>query len=287
MKQSIALFKNLIIFFFGFIFAHRRIIKYKIGTLMMQPLKVHYFQHIAGEGFGSCFEYLKSLGAQISATEFFALPGDLLLDIEALPSVDDVDLLIIMGGAMSVNDEANYSWLKVEKRWIRRYLSKGKPAIGLCLGGQLIANALGANVSRNAYQELGWGSVYKTSDENSNYFSVPAELTVMQWHSETFEIPKGAKLLATNQICQNQMYQIGANVLGFQFHPEITPRVLSLYIENEEHEQEFKGPHVQPMEMLKKSKNELFQSGNDLLISAINYVLGIQQQTKKIAVNGY
>ncbi len=62
---------------------------------------------------------------------------------------------------MSVNDEANYPWLKIEKRWIRRYLAAGKPAIGLCLGGQLIANALGAAVSRNRYQELGWSTVQR------------------------------------------------------------------------------------------------------------------------------
>ena len=111
---------------------------------MKSHLKVHYFQHIAGEGFGSCYEYLKQLNAQITATEFFALPLDRPLDIEALPTVEEVDLLIIMGGTMSVNDEANFPWLTVEKRWLRRYLSLGKPALGLCLGGQLIANALGA-----------------------------------------------------------------------------------------------------------------------------------------------
>jgi GMP synthase-like glutamine amidotransferase len=102
---------------------------------MTSHLKVHYFQHIAGEGFGSCYTYLKQQGAVISATEFFALPIDQALEIEALPSIEDVDLLIIMGGTMSVNDEVNFPWLKIEKRWLRRYLAAGKPAIGLCLGG--------------------------------------------------------------------------------------------------------------------------------------------------------
>ena len=99
---------------------------------MKSHLKVHYFQHIAGEGFGSCYEYLKKQGAVISATEFFALPVDQALEIEALPNIEDVDLLIIMGGTMSVNDEVNYPWLKIEKRWLRRYLASGKPVIGLC-----------------------------------------------------------------------------------------------------------------------------------------------------------
>ena len=121
---------------------------------MKSGLKVHYFQHIAGEGFGSCYDFLKAHQAKITATEFFALPSDTLLEIEALPQIEDVDLLIIMGGEMSVNDEVNYPWLKLEKRWIRRYLSTGKPAIGLCLGGQLIASALGAAVNRHAQKEL-------------------------------------------------------------------------------------------------------------------------------------
>ena len=114
---------------------------------MKSHLRVHYFQHIAGEGFGSCYDnFLKAHKAKITATEFFALPVDLShWNWKHLPHVDEVDLLIIMGGTMSVNDEANYPWLKLEKRWLTSLsLAAGKPAIGLCLGGQLIANALGA-----------------------------------------------------------------------------------------------------------------------------------------------
>jgi GMP synthase-like glutamine amidotransferase len=200
---------------------------------MKSHLKVHYFQHIAGEGFGSCYQFLKQHNAKITATEFFALPVDRSLEIEALPQVEDVDLLIIMGGEMSVNDEVNFPWLKIEKRWLRRYLSMGKPAIGLCLGGQLIANALGAAVSRSEKQELGWTGVRKVNYVPAECFELPAEFNVMQWHSETFEIPKGAIHLAENDVCRNQMYQIGKNVLGFQFHPEITPETLNLFLENE------------------------------------------------------
>ncbi|WP_442768490.1 type 1 glutamine amidotransferase [Acinetobacter bohemicus] len=240
---------------------------------MKSHLKVHYFQHIAGEGFGSCYQFLKQHHAKISATEFFALPVDRSLEIEALPQVEDVDLLIIMGGEMSVNDEVNFPWLKIEKRWLRRYLSMGKPAIGLCLGGQLIANALGAAVSRSEKQELGWTGVRKVNYVPAECFELPAEFNVMQWHSETFEIPKGAIHLAENDVCRNQMYQIGKNVLGFQFHPEITPEALNLFLENEEELDHFPGQHMQTQQQLKKTSKNNFIVGNQILNQAIEYVL--------------
>lgn len=240
---------------------------------MKSHLRVHYFQHIAGEGFGSCYSFLKAHHATITATEFFVLPVDLPLEIEALPHIEDVDLLLIMGGTMSVNDEANYPWLKIEKRWIRRYLAAGKPAIGLCLGGQLIANALGAAVSRNRYQELGWSTVQRVPNLPKESFLLPEKINVMQWHSETFEIPKGAIHLAENSVCRNQMYQIGSNVLGFQFHPEMTPKVLNLLLENEQELSIFKGEYVQSLDELHHCDIQKFEQGNQLLNRAIEFVV--------------
>lgn len=115
---------------------------------------------------------------------------------------------------MSVNDEANFSWLKLEKRWLRRYLSQGKPAIGLCLGVQLIANALGARLSPNPEQELGWTTVHKVDHLPQECFSLPDYFNVLQWHSESFEIPRGqctwrkTKLVAIRCTSWERMYWI-------------------------------------------------------------------------------
>jgi len=244
----------------------------------MKKLRVHYFQHIAQEGFGSCYAYLKAMGAEITATEFFALPPDVCLEIDALPSVDQVDLLIIMGGKMSVNDESNYAWLKVEKRWIRRYLATEKAAIGLCLGGQLIANALGAIVEKNRKVELGWTKVYATQQVPELCFKLPAEFEVMQWHEETFSLPKGAIKLAENSACTNQAYQIGQHVLAFQFHPEITKDAIKLFVEQSLDEAITVDVSSHFLSDLDQSNADKFIQGNQILKSAIDYVLAAQRR---------
>lgn len=244
---------------------------------MAKPLRVHYFQHIADEGLGSCKNFFTDIHASISTTEFFALPAQQKLEIEALPQIEDVDLLIIMGGAMSVNDEHLHPWLLVEKRWLRRFIASGKPVIGLCLGGQLIANALGAKVTKNQKKEVGWTKVKAVNPYPQACFTLPAEFEIMQWHGETFDLPKGAKLLAWNEDCQHQAFQIGENIIGFQFHPEMTAKTIGLYLENEVEVDRFLHdlPDVkkQLISSTLQAAKQKYEQGNQILNEAIKYVL--------------
>ncbi len=253
----------------------------------MQPtLRVHYFQHIAHEGYGSPEQHLKEKGAVLSHTEFFALDrGEQAENLpSALPKHDDVDLLIVMGGVMSVNDETTYPWLKQEKDWIRKFMAKDKPVIGLCLGSQLIASCMGAEVHKNHYEEIGWWSIFKVDgaaqhDSGQSIFDFPDDLIALSWHNETFELPEGAVLLAGSAACAKQAYQYKHNVLAFQFHPEITPINLALFLEEKPDMENKDGTYIQSFEELMDTSLDTFKPANDMLNCAIDFVLDATVKT--------
>lgn len=179
-------------------------------------MRAHYLQHVPFEGLGSIESWLEAAGAEITGTKFFDSP--------ALPGVDEVDLLIVMGGPMSVNDEGDFPWLAVEKKFLRAAIEKDRAVVGVCLGAQLIASAMGAVVYPNREKEIGWFPIAGTPGSGTReWFSFPEELLVFHWHGETFELPGGAVRLARSRACENQAFQLGDRVLGLQFHLETTP----------------------------------------------------------------
>ena len=250
----------------------------------MQPtLRVHYFQHIADEGYGSPEQHLKNKNAVFSHTPFFSLgKGQSVQNLSsALPQPNDVDLLVIMGGVMSVNDEAIYPWLKQEKDWIRQFMALNKPVIGLCLGSQLIASCLGGHVTKNKYEEIGWWSIFKVDgaakhDATQRIFDFPDDVLALSWHNDTFELPENAVLLAGSAACPNQAYQYKHNVLAFQFHPEITPTNLALFLEEKPDITNKDGTYIQSFEELTHTSPDTFKPANELLNRAVDFVLGAQ-----------
>jgi GMP synthase-like glutamine amidotransferase len=186
-------------------------------------VKAHVLQHVPFEDIGSMAGWLKSHQADISYTRLYAN--------ESLPPIDNLDCIIIMGGPMSVNDEASLPWLRPEKDFICEVLKHRIPTLGICLGAQLIASALQSRVYPNTHKEIGWfpvSSVFSGKDT----FRFPEQFTAFHWHGETFDLPENSLLLAKSEGCTHQAFQIGDYAVGLQFHIETTPESLESLIEN-------------------------------------------------------
>lgn len=178
-------------------------------------MRAHYLQHVPFEGLGSIQPWLERAGYEITGTRFF--------ELAELPDIGAFDLLVVMGGPMSVNDERQFPWLRQEKSFIRRAIRHGKSVLGVCLGAQLIASAVGARVYQNHFKEIGWFPVQGVSPADRSVFCLPPSVEVFHWHGETFELPPGAIHLARSEGCENQAFQLGSSVFGLQFHLETTP----------------------------------------------------------------
>lgn len=181
-------------------------------------IRVHWLQHAAYQGLGSIENWLERHEALVSGTRLFA--G------EPLPAVSACDWVISLGGPMSVSDEAAHPWLAAEQAFLREAMAAGRVVIGLGLGAQLLAAALGARVRKNPEPEIGWFPVQgeatpPPADDPLTPF--PAVTLVFHWHRETFELPPGARLIASSLACRHQAFRMGPRVLGLQFHPEMTP----------------------------------------------------------------
>ncbi len=177
-------------------------------------MRAHYLQHVPFEALGSIESWLESAGYSITSTQLY--------ESAIFPDLKEIDLVIAMGGPMSVNDEDEYPWLIPEKQFIRAAIDAGKPILGICLGAQLIASAMGAKVYKSAETEIGWFPVRGLSQSSDSLFSFPALANVFHWHGETFDLPAGSTLLASSDGCMNQAFQLGSSVIGMQFHLEIT-----------------------------------------------------------------
>jgi GMP synthase-like glutamine amidotransferase len=127
---------------------------------------------------------------------------------------------------MSVNDDL--AFLRREMEFIRQAIQQRQPILGICLGAQLIARALGATVRRNSAKEIGWYGLHFTEAAgNDRLFHGLSPATVFHWHGETFDLPPGAELLASSDLCRNQAFRIGAGVYALQFHLEVTPEMIA------------------------------------------------------------
>jgi len=130
------------------------------------------------------------------------------------------DLLVVLGGPIGAFDDARYPFLAAELALIERRLAAARPLLGICLGAQLIARALGAGVAPMGVKEIGFGALELTAAGKGSALACLAGVPVLHWHGDRFEIPPGALHLAATPTCANQAFALGANVLGLQFHLE-------------------------------------------------------------------
>ena len=225
-------------------------------------MKAHILQHVPFEGIGSMSSWLSVRDASVTYTRFY--------ESAVLPEPKALDLVIIMGGPMSVNDEAALPWLKTEKQFIRDAVQRGVPVVGICLGAQLIASALGARVYPNREKEIGWFEIEATPGTN-DVFRFPQKATVFHWHGETFDLPAGATRLAKSAACANQAFQIGARVIGLQFHMETTPESLDSIIIKCRQEL-VEGPYVQSESSMRAASGMEYANINRLMEDVLAYV---------------
>jgi GMP synthase-like glutamine amidotransferase len=139
-----------------------------------------------------------------------------------IPPPDQFDWLVVLGGPMNVDEEDKHPWLKAEKAFIRRWAEANKPVLGICLGGQLLAQALGSEVRRGGEREIGFQSVIRTGNEHPAFRRWPVTLAVFQWHEDSFTLPSGCVSLLTSEACEHQAFARDRRTVGLQFHPEST-----------------------------------------------------------------
>lgn len=180
-------------------------------------MRVHYLQHVPFEGPGCIADWVTAGGHTLTSTHFYR--GD------SPPEIRDLDWLVVMGGPMNIYEHERHPWLIEEKAFLRRVIDAGKTVIGVCLGAQLIADVLGAAVTRGAHKEIGWLPIDLTPEarRSSVLGFLPGSFPVFHWHGDTFGIPEGAVHLAESAACKNQAFLYSGRVLALQFHLESTP----------------------------------------------------------------
>jgi GMP synthase-like glutamine amidotransferase len=204
-------------------------------------MNIYAVQHVPFEGLGCIADWVESHGSTTTMIRMYAQ--------DPFPAISAIDVLVVLGGPMSSYQEREYPWLVEEKRFIREVIDAGKTVLGICLGAQLIADVLGAKVSPNSYKEIGWFTIDFTDEARAcpllHFEQMPQTMAVFHWHGDTFDVPKGALLLASSEACRNQGFVYdGGRVIAFQFHIEMKHENIAALIDHCGHEIDTNLPYV-------------------------------------------
>lgn len=187
-------------------------------------MNIQVIQHSAADSPASVASILDRLGHSVSTIRIDR--GD------PIPELPTADVLMMFGGGISLTASELPTWVDQERRLIRQYVEQGRRVLGICLGAQLLASALGATVKRNLEPEAGWHRVFRSSGSRRSgpATSLPSEMIAFHWHQDTFGIPQGATHLYQSEACSNQAFALGDRVFGFQFHFEANERTVLTFL---------------------------------------------------------
>ena len=232
-------------------------------------MRIHSLQHVSYEFLTNVEQWAKENRHSVSRT--------LLCQDFELPGPNDFDLLVILGGPMEIYEEDRYPWLKAEKQFIANAVEQGKLVLGVCLGAQLLADALGARVYKNRYKEIGWHPVSLTEAARaSRVFSrLPETFTPFLWHEYTFDIPDGCTKVAESEGCANQAFEYEGRLIGLQFHIEPSNESLKRVIKCCG-DKIGKGKYVQSADEILNDKSKVgeLESVMTLLMEGIEHIHG-------------
>ncbi len=226
-------------------------------------MKIHCLLHVDFETPGYIIEWAEWNDFEVTYTHIY--------NNEVIPALDDFDMLIVMGGPMGVYEYEKYSWLNEEQKLIKNAIDSGKFVLGICLGSQLIAASLGAKVYPSGKQEIGWFKNELTEEGNNRWGSFDPEnrWVVLHWHGDTFDLPTGAKLLASSEATKHQAFAIGDKVLALQFHLEATPQTAAGMVKEFKDELEEMEDQKYVMPGNEILKRELYFHDSNALLEAI------------------
>ncbi|MFO0753294.1 MAG: type 1 glutamine amidotransferase [Thermodesulfovibrionales bacterium] len=192
-------------------------------------------KNISNEGAGTIEDFLSTEGIPFTVTD--------LSQGESLPDMQGFDTLLMMGGPMSVNEDDLFPYIRVEETLVRTFIAAGRRVLGVCLGAQIMAKALGARVYRGKEKEIGWYDIALTGDGlrdplmralavHPQAGDLWQRFKVFHWHGETFDIPEGAVHLASSVLFPHQAFRYGRNAYAFQFHIEVRKEMIQDWLQN-------------------------------------------------------
>jgi GMP synthase-like glutamine amidotransferase len=234
-------------------------------------MRWHCLQHMPAEGPGYAADWLAAHGHTLTFTRLFE-------PYPSFPAMADFDGLLILGGAMSVHDEASFPWLREEKAFLQQVLQTGKVTLAICLGAQLMAQALGGEVRPNPEPEIGYWTVRFSAKALLHPLlrGWPDKATVLHWHMDTFTVPPGAMRVGMSAGCAAQGFVWGDGIIGLQFHPEMTEEMVENLIQFEDHETAEEQEFVQTAEQI-RAKLKSGWKGRKLLEQVLENLVAVHE----------